>query len=239
MYPHIITDSTITVVADKLLMVRSDHKDFAAVKDAIRLGQWDTVIELMTPPVQKVQTWFGSRIEIKDGIIYRSGKPVDNAVVPHILDLIAQGFDATPFLQFLDKLLDNPSKRSRDQVWRFVSTNNIAVTAEGNLLFYKRVGKDYWDIHTGNSFQYTPGSVHDMDRGEVDDDPNSTCSTGLHVCSYDYLSNFSGTHTLLVEVDPACIVSVPVDYANTKVRVCELKVLREIDATPITQTTYA
>lgn len=33
-------------------------------------------------------------------------------------------------MAFLDKVLRNPSMRSRNQLWRFVSTNSIAITPE-------------------------------------------------------------------------------------------------------------
>lgn len=176
---------------------------------------------------------------LEDNVFIREGKPVDNAVVPHILSLLEQGFDVEPLIRFLDSLLANPSKRSRDQVWRFVSTNNITIDQDGSLLFYKSVADDHWDLHTRKTHQYKPGAIISMDRGEVDDDPQSTCSVGLHVCSYEYLRHFPGKHIMLVRVYPQDIVSVPVDYENTKVRVSKLEVLREVDPQPTTKTTYA
>jgi hypothetical protein len=67
-----------------------------------------------------------------------------------------------------------------------------------------------------------------MPRSKVDDDPESTCSTGLHVCSFEYLRSFGGQRTMLCQVDPADVVSVPIDYQNTKVRVCRLTVVKEV-----------
>ena len=69
-----------------------------------------------------------------------------------------------------------------------------------------------------------------MPRPSVDDDPAKTCSAGLHVCSLSYLSTFGGDRTILVEVCPADVVAVPIDYQNSKVRVSRLRVVREVDS---------
>ena len=129
--------------------------------------------------------------------------------------------------------------RSRNQLWRFVATNKITITPEGDLLFYKKVKDDYFDVHTGKSNRYTVGSTHSMHRSLVDDDPESTCSHGLHVCSYEYLREFGGQRTLVCRVNPADVVSVPIDYHNTKVRVCQLTVVKEVsNPTSTTTTSY-
>jgi hypothetical protein len=63
-----------------------------------------------------------------------------------------------------------------------------------------------------------------MDRSKVDDDPNNTCSKGLHVASLPYLQHYPGSVTVLVKVNPANVVSIPTDYNNSKMRVCEYEV---------------
>lgn len=76
------------------------------------------------------------------------------------------------------------------------------------------------------------GNVIKMDRAKVDDDPQHTCSSGLHVCADEYLKGYatdSNARTLVVEVNPANVVAVPYDYNFSKMRVCEYKVLAEIE----------
>jgi hypothetical protein len=71
-----------------------------------------------------------------------------------------------------------------------------------------------------------------MDRSKVDDDPQHTCSSGLHVCADEYLKGYAtgeNNRTLVVEVNPANVVAVPYDYNFSKMRVCEYKVLTEIE----------
>lgn len=227
MYPYLITSNTVTLIYQgETLTVTSTHPTFDEVCDLIRKGEWDTAATKMRPAL--AISSYAEGMEIRDGSIYLDGEEIDHGMVPHILAMKEKGFDISPLLSFLQKVLDNPSMRSRNQIWRFVSTNNIAITPEGNLLFYKRVKDNYYDIHTGGTFQYLVGSTITMPRHDVDDDPESTCSHGLHVCSYEYLKSFSGDRTLLCEVNPADIVSVPIDYKNTKVRVCCLTVKQEV-----------
>lgn len=229
MYPHLITDNTVTILKDgDTFTLTADSPAFPQVLDLIRENRWDDAIHAMTPRIAIEEYADGSlRIE-GDTIRNRNGDVIDHAIIPHILSMKAKGFDVAPLMAFLDKVLRNPSMRSRNQLWRFVSTNSIAITPEGDLLFYKKVKDDYFDVHTGKSNRYTVGSTHSMPRSQVDDDPESTCSHGLHVCSYEYLREFGGHRTLLCQVDPADVVSVPIDYHNTKVRVSRLHVLREV-----------
>ena len=66
-----------------------------------------------------------------------------------------------------------------------------------------------------------------MDRKDVNDDPNQTCSAGLHVCSQAY--GMYGSRLLLVSVNPADVVSVPIEYKNAKMRVCKYYVKEDVD----------
>ena len=232
MYPYLLTTNTLTLIEGTTThSVTADHPKWDAILDALRQHEWEVVIDLMTPA--KVVTDYAG-LTIKQGAIFDSkGREIHNAVVPHILTMKEKGFPVEPLLAFLSKLLNNPSKRSRDQIWRFITTNNIVVDPSGDLIFYKKVKDDYFDVHTGKTHCYKPGYVVAMPRHDVDDDPESTCSTGLHVCTYGYLKSFGGDRTVLCRVNPEHIVSVPIDYHNTKVRVCQLLVIREVDAEPL------
>ena len=75
-----------------------------------------------------------------------------------------------------------------------------------------------------------------MPRQAVDDNPNNTCSHGLHVCSYEYLKNFTGERLVVCKVNPRDVVSIPTDYNHTKMRVCRYEVIQEI---PLDSTDWA
>jgi hypothetical protein len=240
MYPHLITDNTVTILKDgETHTLTSSSPAFTQVLDLIREGMWDEAVEAMSPR-RAIEEYADGSLLIRDGLIYtKDGEVIDHAIVPHVLAMKEKGFDIGPLMAFLGKVLRNPSMRSRNQIWRFVSTNNITITPDGDLLFYKKVKSDYYDVHTGRSNCYKVGSTHSMPRHQVDDDPESTCSHGLHVCSYEYLRSFGGDRTILCQVDPADIVSVPIDYHNTKVRVARLHVVKEVaNPTPLDTGVY-
>lgn len=68
------------------------------------------------------------------------------------------------------------------------------------------------------------GTPVSMSRAECDADSYQTCSKGLHVGSMAYVGHEFGSGTspiIEVLVNPRNVVSVPVDYKNTKMRVCE------------------
>ena len=65
-----------------------------------------------------------------------------------------------------------------------------------------------------------------MDRNEVDDNPDNTCSSGLHVAAYNYAKSFSSGHLVEVEINPEDVVAVPNDYDGEKMRVCKFKVVK-------------
>jgi hypothetical protein len=73
-----------------------------------------------------------------------------------------------------------------------------------------------------------------MERNQVDDDKDRTCSTGLHFCSQDYLPSFGsaqGNRVVIVKINPADVVSIPSDYNNAKGRACRYEVVGEIGNT--------
>lgn len=153
------------------------------------------------------------------------GKEVDDAVKKRVLDAHSLGLPLTSFEMFLNNLDQNPSFNSRKQLMGFLSACDLPITDSGYLLAYKAVRDDFFDKHSG-TVKYAIGSVVSMDRSAVDDNPNNTCSHGLHVCSKEY-GRFA-KRLLIVYVNPADVVSVPTDYNNAKMRVCKLTVGEEV-----------
>lgn len=76
------------------------------------------------------------------------------------------------------------------------------------------------------------GSVVEMPRSEVEDDPSNPCSTGLHIGTYGYARGWAGNggKVLTVSFMPEDVVSVPVDCDAQKLRVCRYHVLDAEDA---------
>jgi hypothetical protein len=127
--------------------------------------------------------------------------------------------------KFFERCAANPSTRSVEQLFDWVTRHNLRITDDGCFIAYKSVRSDYRDAFSG-TFCNKPGSEVTMDRSAVNADPTIGCSTGLHVADYEYANNYSDI-LLTVLVDPADVVSVPTDCGFQKIRVCRYIVLSE------------
>jgi hypothetical protein len=109
---------------------------------------------------------------------------------------------------------------------------------DGDFIAYKRVraansaiDRRFVDIFTGQ-IDNSPGASVALPRNQVDEDPERTCSHGLHVCSHEYLPHFgcgNGDAVVAVKVDPEHVVAIPRDYNNAKMRVSQYTVVKEIE----------
>jgi hypothetical protein len=133
----------------------------------------------------------------------------------------------------MENLMKNPSKRSVDQVYGFLEKNNLPITEDGCFLAFKKVRRDYLDIHSG-TIDNSIGQVVEMDRNLVDDNPDSHCSSGLHFCSESYLGSFGGGSdpVMILKIDPADVVSIPTDYNGAKGRCCKYEVIAQVNGQP-------
>jgi hypothetical protein len=154
---------------------------------------------------------------------------VDGNALPEVLnrrmqDLKNEGFSISPLIAFWNNLKENPSLRSREQLYKFLEQNGHPLTDDGHFIAYRGIRNDFKDVHSG-TFDNSPGSVCEMPRRDVDDDPTVTCSRGLHVAAYEYAKGF-GAVTVEVKVNPRDVVAVPTDYNGQKMRVCRFEVLQ-------------
>lgn len=232
-YPFTLSDYSITVfVEGQMCTVLEGNKNFTALYKHLKGADHDakTILHLSDPESVIRDSVGGTNVEVKGGTVYYKGEAVHNALTDKLLSLLDDGFDATPWIKFLENLMLNPSYRSRECLYNFLEKFDAPITPEGNFIAFKRIRKDWKDIHSG-TFDNSVGTVVKMDRAKVNDDPQHTCSAGLHICADKYLSHFanaSESRTVVVEVNPANVVAVPYDYNFAKMRVCEYKVLAEI-----------
>lgn len=235
---YIMTENAITVFyttpdGSHVHTLDSSDPDFINATKAIHASDYDALIEAVKPKAAALQEYFSksdasAALVIKGSTIYYNGEPLpQNYTVRKILDMKAAGLPVDPMLNFLRKLMENPSKRAIDELLGFLEYGNMPITPEGNFLAYKRIRDDYKDVHSG-TIDNSVGQVVRMPRNKVQDNPNITCSHGLHFCSREYLSNFSGNRIVVLEINPADVVSIPKDYNNTKGRCCAYEVIAEL-----------
>jgi len=236
--PFTLSDNSITTfVEGKMRTVLSGHKKFDLLYAHLKEAEHNTALILKLSDKESTvrDATGGTKVTVADGTVYYGGQEVRSSLTDKLLNLLDAGFDAGPWIKFLENLMGNPSYRSRQCLFDFLDEFNAPITPEGNFIAFKRVGSNWKDLHTG-TIDNSIGRVVVMDRTKVDDDPQHTCSSGLHVCADEYLKGYAtggDTRTLVVEVNPADVVAVPYDYNFSKMRVCQYKVLAEIEPNEI------
>ena len=235
----IITDSTITLIAETgPSVIGKSHPNFYKIKKALLAKNFLEVEEMLD--VKNGYKEFSNGLIAVDGdnLIY-NGTIVHNVLTQRIVQMIHNGDEATPMLNFLVNLMDNPSEGSIDQLYTFLEHENLPITEDGCFLAYKAINRDYTDKYTG-TISNKVGDKVKMPYEEVTADPAKHCSSGLHCGSIDYVrcyGNFktdeNGEHTgdrlVTVKVNPSAVVSVPEDSDRQKVRVYRYVVHEEIE----------
>ena len=230
-FPFIIQGNNVTVViGNKPHTISKTHITYQKVVDAIKQGDWETVQNVIEP--KKVVLDFGQgRVSVKGETLYWDGEVFNGALATRMVTMLQEGFTIEPLIKFMENLLENPSKRSVDELYVFLEKNNLPITPDGHFLAYKKVRSDYKDCYSG-TMDNTPGQVLTMQRNKVDDNQNNTCSHGLHFCSQDYLKHFGGDRVVIVKINPRDVVSIPNDYNQTKGRTCRYEVIGEVGVNP-------
>jgi hypothetical protein len=221
------------VIHRKPVSVSSQDKHFAEIIAALKAGaSEDEVAEILEKELTRITaaTNLTDDIAIKGGELLFQGEVINNTLSQRILKMVDEGFVLTPMVNFLTNLMTNPSMRVTEQLYAFLEKGKNAITEDGHFLAYKAVREDFKDIHSG-TFDNSVGQVVAIPRRKVDENPQVTCSYGLHVCSFDYLPHFAHAdgHVMICKVNPADVVAIPADYNNTKMRVCRYEVIGEYE----------
>ena len=223
---YIIQGGNIVMVIDnRTITVNDSHRHYDAIVEALKSKEFHLIPELYDIGNQ-VREYAQGRVEVVDGEVRYNGETVHNTLTDRLLDMMDEGFDIDPLVNFLQNLMQNPSYRAVQELYLFLETNKMPITPDGHFLAYKNVRGDYTDIHSG-TFDNSVGQVNEVPRNTVDEDRDRTCSTGLHFCSLEYLKSFPGQHTMILKINPRDVVSIPSDYNNTKGRCCRYEVVGE------------
>jgi hypothetical protein len=228
-YPFVIQGNNVTVViGNKPHTISKTHITYQRVVDAIKANDWQTVQDIIEP--KKVVLNYGrGHVSIQGETLYWRGEVLNGGLAARMITMLQEGFSIEPMVLFMENLMKNPSKRSVDELYGFLEKNNLPITPDGHFLAYKKVRRDFLDIHSG-TMDNSPGTVVEMERNRVDDDKDRTCSTGLHFCGLSYLDHFGGndSRVVIVKINPADVVSIPSDYNGAKGRACRYEVVSEM-----------
>lgn len=213
----IAVDATTTVFSDVVL--------------ALMAGDVETAYSLCNTK-KAIEHFMQGNVEVIDGQVTYKGIVINTTLTTRIIDAMSQGDTSkvSGLVAFFEHLMENPSFRAVQGLFDFLKAADIEITDDGYFYAWKKVRDNYRDIHSGK-FDNSPGSVVAMPRNLVNENPDETCSEGLHVCSKSYLPHFgscNGNRIVKVKVHPKDVVAVPRDYNDAKMRVCEYEVIEDV-----------
>lgn len=219
------------MILQNSIIVNFEGKNFTISKDD---GRYNSILKCikeerfddLKTEVDLVSKINQAGFTIEGDKVFVNNEELPQSLASRITGLLELEVSVQPLLNFWDNLKLNPSMRSRDMLFKFLEHNGHPLTEDGCFIAYRKVRADFKDIHSG-TFDNQVGSICEMPRDQVDDDPEKTCSKGLHVASCNYLSNYGDRNDPIIEVkvNPKDVVAVPIDYNGTKMRVCKFEVV--------------
>lgn len=238
--PFTISERGITLIlGGKNHVVSADNGSYADIVNAVKSKKWEDIPALLDKATQLSIKSNGS-FKVVDGAVQIDGKEIPEIISRKILKFMDEGLPFEPIVSFWTNLNRNPSFRARTSLFDFLEQQGHPLTEDGHFIAYKRVREDYKDFYTGK-FDNSRDVVVKMQRRDVDDNPNHTCSKGLHVANLEYAERcyHSGQGRLIyVKVNPEHVVAIPTDYNGKKMRVCEYTVLGNFEAQLVGENLY-
>jgi len=227
--PYILNpEASVTLILDgKQVTILKDSEVFQAVILAVKEERWDDVRSL-SDKITAIKNFVKGDLEVRGNAVFYKGEAVHGHVINRILEFIKDGFDVDPLLNFLEKIMQNPSFRCIEELFTFLDHKNMPIDPDGDFYAYKAVTSNWMDKHTRTISNHI-GAVVEMPRCRVDDNSTVGCSKGLHAGSISYVKSFAnyGDKIVLVKINPADVVSVP-NEDTTKLRCCKYVVISEM-----------
>lgn len=244
--PFTVSNDSITVfINGDMRVIPSSDGAYAELREHLKSSTHDfDLIEQLIDKPKRISRLTAGLVKVEGSTVTYAGQAIHSALTAKLIDLLDDGFDATPWAKFMDRVMLNPSMKSRESLFNFLEHFKTPITEDGHFLAFKRVRGNYKDLHS-NTFDNSPGKLVEMNRADVNDDSRATCSYGLHACASSYLghfySNSSDARVVVVKIDPKDVVSVPYDYNFSKMRVCKYLVLADVtkeEIEKISQSSY-
>jgi hypothetical protein len=258
MYPYILQGTNLSIFIDGVLhQIGGDHLSYNGIMEAIKAGDKDKVKSLVDAR-KAVEDFSNGSVTIKGDEVFWNGMKMHGAITTRMISMMREGFDISPLVNFMDRLMQNPSKQAVDEAYMFFEACDLPITPDGYFLAFKKVNDNFFDVHSGTvcnkpahmmsleeAARFKPGVISgkkgevcvqvrngithvSMPRNMVDDKRDNTCSEGLHFCSKSYLNNFGGSRIVVLKIDPKDVVSIPSDYNNAKGRCSSYQVVDEL-----------
>jgi hypothetical protein len=233
----LVTTNNLTLfTGTEQITIPSDSPDYHRAIDLLAMNRSDEAFALATKYRASLKATssvlFGNyQVSVVHGMVMLNNQPIEGDIVDRIVAFGERGIPQKALMTFLARLQDNPSFRARIDLFSWIEQNNMPITDDGCFIAFKIVKDDYWDIYTGSTFFHKPGSVVQMERRDVDDNADNTCSAGAHFCGEGYLPHYGtarGSRIVTLKIAPEDVVAFPKDYNLAKGRAYKYEVIGEM-----------
>jgi hypothetical protein len=250
------TDNSLTVVVRdnsgkiQTLTTTNTNPRWNDILDAFRAENGNLLVELMSVKTI-IEKFTDGHVEIANGNVFFKGRPLHGLDVDRLLEYVRDNVPYLRLLRFLQRKQANPSYRSVNELYKFLEHREMTLTERGTVIGYKGVRSDYWSIMGNTSTIMVSGQTDSgghilnkvgesvrCERSCVCDDYRQGCSPGLHIGSLAYAKGW-GPRVMVVEFDPADVVSVPDDCECQKLRACAYQVVGEYNGSLVTELSSA
>lgn len=238
-----LTNSTITLIVDSntVLSTNSSNPKWKEILQAYTNEDYDLLQKLVNVSQMIALYSNGDLMVCKNTILYKNN-PIHGVDVDRIMGFLKEGLPYKPIANYMARKFNNPNKESIEQMYTFLENKQLPITPEGKIIGYKKVDENFYSLHSGTEpllrgmrnsngqILNSVGQTIKMDRNFVNSNRDIGCSNGLHVGSLEFVKNryHAGQGKIvLVEVDPADVVSIPSDENCMKMRCCEYTVIGE------------
>ena len=231
-----VPTSVTAIVNNKHYTADNTNPNWDAILVALQNGDADAFVKAIDTKTTFLNYTEG-KISIVGNEVRYGNERLGGVVVDRIFGFLENSLPVRPILKFLNRLYQNPSSRAINELYRFLEHKNMPLTDAGTFLAYKGLNADLYSVTAGTIKSLVQGTVREdgrifngvgetveIRRNEVDDDKDNTCSYGLHAGSMEYATTF-GSKTVIVEIDPADVISIPSDCNGQKLRTCKYKVV--------------
>lgn len=241
----IVSDNGITtIIGGRPYQVGTDHPQYDKILKTLKTKDVDEFLRLYSPVSNLSKIKETEDFKVTEGLVvghgsvtYR-GHAIHNVVADRIIAMQSEGHDIGPLTRFLEKALSLTSE-NLEALYLFMGNAGLPITNEGNVLGWKVVREDWKDKHSGTVDNSVGVTVPEIPRAMCDSNGNNPCSKGYHVGNLRYSGpdgyfycKGSKEHIILVEFDPANVVSVPSDSHQDKLRVTQYTVIEEFIPEP-------
>lgn len=220
---------------------KKDHPKWNDIVAAFKVQNNELLMSLISLK-SVIEHYSVGNLSVNSTGVTFGGKPLHTVDAARVMAFLKEGLPYQPIANYIEKKLANTSMRAVNEMYNFLEHMYMPLTPNGNFIAYKGVRKDYYSKMGNTETIVIKGKVDaeghifngigeeiEILRSCVSDDFRNPCGPGLHAGSLQYALDWAGSDGLviLIEINPADVVSIPEDCSHQKLRCCKYKVIGE------------